>query len=98
MGGARFRFIGTPPAVVPVTVDGRSLALPEGEMLAAALLAAGVLAFHQSALAGAPRGPFCVMGSCFQCIAEVDGRPHQRTCRLRVRAGMAITLAAARHP
>jgi D-hydroxyproline dehydrogenase subunit gamma len=98
MGAARFRFIGTPPAVVPVTVDGRQMALPEGEMLAAALLAAGVLRFHDSALAGAPRGPFCVMGSCFQCVAEVDGRPQQRTCQTRVHAGMTVTLAAARHP
>jgi D-hydroxyproline dehydrogenase subunit gamma len=98
MGGARFKFIGTPPPAVPVTVDGRPMALPEGEMLAAALLAGGVLRFHDSALAGAPRGPFCAMGSCFQCVAEVDGRPQQRTCQTRVRTGMIVTLAAARHP
>jgi hypothetical protein len=67
-------------------------------MLAAALLAHGILGFNRSALAGAPRGPFCVMGSCFQCVAEIDGRPHQRTCQARVRAGMSVTLAAARHP
>jgi D-hydroxyproline dehydrogenase subunit gamma len=98
MGGAHFKFIGTPPPAVPVTVDGQPMALPEGEMLAAALLAAGVLTFHHSALASASRGPFCVMGSCFQCIVEIDGRRHQRACQMRVRTGMAITLAAARHP
>jgi D-hydroxyproline dehydrogenase subunit gamma len=98
MGEARFKFIGTPAAAVPVTVDGQPMALPEGEMLAAALLAAGVLRFHDSALAGALRGPFCAMGSCFQCVAEVDGKPQQRTCQTRVRRGMTVKLAAARHP
>jgi len=98
MGEPRFRFVGTPPAGVPVTIDGAASTLPEGEVLAAALLASGVGTFHRSALDGAPRGPFCAMGSCFQCVAEIDDKPHQRTCQLRVRSGMRIVLAAARHP
>lgn len=80
--------------LVEVRVDGQSLRLPEGAPLAAALLVAGHGAFHRSARAGAPRGPHCLMGSCFQCVARVDGVDHQRTCRVIVRAGMVVEFHA----
>jgi predicted molibdopterin-dependent oxidoreductase YjgC len=85
-----FRHVGALPRLVAVMVDDREIALPEGEMLAAALLAAGYEALNDSIVEGAPRGPFCLMGSCFQCIAEIDGEPQARTCRVAVRAGMRV--------
>jgi len=78
------------PAFVEVTIDDRVVRLPDGEMLAAALLAAGYAALNGSIVQGAPRGPFCLMGSCFQCVAEIDGAPQVRTCRVAVRAGMRV--------
>lgn len=80
--------------LVPVTVDGRGVELPEGEMLAAALLIRGIGRFSDSVRMGAPRGPLCLMGSCFQCVAEVDGRPQVRTCRTPVEDGMTVALQA----
>jgi hypothetical protein len=59
-------------------------------MLAAALLAAGYATLNDSIVQGAPRGPLCLMGSCFQCIAEIDGEPQVRTCRVSVRAGLRL--------
>jgi D-hydroxyproline dehydrogenase subunit gamma len=79
-----------PPSLVEVTVDGQAMRLPDGMPLAAALLNAGVATFHHSVRAGEPRGPLCLMGSCFQCVAVVDGVVNQRTCRLPVRAGLVI--------
>lgn len=79
-------------ARVEVIVDGRSLRLPEGMPLAAALLDNGISTFHRSVRADELRGPLCLMGSCFQCVAVVDGVRNQRTCRLTVRAGMAVEL------
>ncbi len=84
-----------PPVTVTVVLDGAAIDLPAGMMLAAALLARGRAATGRSLHLSAPRGPFCLMGSCFECVAEVDGRP-QRTCRLVVRAGMRIALGAGR--
>jgi hypothetical protein len=78
--------------LVDVIVDGKILRLPEGEMLAAALLAAGTLTFSASINAGEPRGPYCLMGTCFQCAATVDGQPYTRTCRVAVRAGLRVEL------
>jgi D-hydroxyproline dehydrogenase subunit gamma len=86
-----------PPQTVAVVVDGATVDLPAGMMLAAALLARGQAATGRSLHRDAPRGPFCLMGSCFECVAEVDGWP-QRTCRLVVRAGMRVRLGAAGRP
>jgi D-hydroxyproline dehydrogenase subunit gamma len=85
-----FRHVGATPRLVEVTIDGQAVALPEGEMLAAALLAAGYAALNDSIVQGAPRGPLCLMGSCFQCVAEIDGQPQARTCRVPVRAGLRV--------
>src|SRR5271154_2158485 len=87
---ALFRRIGGAPLLVEITVDDQPVRLPDGEMLAAALLAAGYAALNGSIVQGDPRGLFCLMGSCFQCVAEIDGQPQVRTCRVAVRAGMRV--------
>ena len=77
-------------ARVPVRVDGRVLDLPEGGNLAAALLSAGVGSFRETPVSGAPRGPFCMMGACFDCLVEIEGVTRQ-ACMQQVRDGMKIT-------
>ncbi len=94
---ARFRRTAEPQGTrVTVTVDDRALSLPAGEMLAAALLAEGIDGFHSSVTADERRGPVCLMGSCYQCIVTIDGRPQVRACRTPVRDGMTVDLAAPR--
>ncbi len=44
----------------------------------------------RQARSGAPRGPFCGMGVCFDCLVTVDGRPSQRACLTKVEAGMDV--------
>ncbi|MFB9149015.1 (2Fe-2S)-binding protein [Roseovarius ramblicola] len=74
---------------VPVTFDGRRLDLPDGGNLAAALLAAGVHSFRHTPVSGAPRGPFCMMGACFDCLVEIDGVARQ-ACMIEVSPGLEI--------
>ena len=74
---------------VPVTLDGAPLALPEGANLAAALLVAGVSVFRATPVSGTPRGPFCMMGACFDCLVEIDGVTRQ-ACLTEVEEGLAI--------
>lgn len=76
-------------APVEATVDGRPLSAFDGETIAAALLAAGIRAFRRTP-GGAPRGPLCGMGICFDCVVVVDGRPNVRACVTPIRPGMAI--------
>ena len=74
---------------VSVTLDGAPLTLPAGANLAAALLAAGVSVFRATPVSSAPRGPFCMMGSCFDCLVEIDGVTRQ-ACLTEVEEGLAI--------
>jgi predicted molibdopterin-dependent oxidoreductase YjgC len=39
---------------------------------------------------GESRGPFCLMGVCFDCLTEIDGRPTMQSCLVTVREGMVI--------
>lgn len=87
-----FRELGPSADRVSVTFDGVQLDLPEGQNLAAALLAAGIRHFRDTPVSGAPRAPFCMMGACFDCLVMIDGLTRQ-ACTSEVRAGMVIDRA-----
>ena len=82
------------PAGAPVRLrfDGAEIEALTGETIAAALAAADIVAVRQ-ARSGAPRGPFCGMGVCFDCLVTVDGRPNQRACLTKVADGMDVRSA-----
>ncbi len=63
-----------------IHVNGNPIPAYPGETIATALLAAGVKAFRHTALSGEPRGPFCGMGLCFDCLVTVNGQPNVRAC------------------
>jgi predicted molibdopterin-dependent oxidoreductase YjgC len=76
---------------VRITVDGAALACAEGDSVAAALLAAGIDACRDTAVTGVPRGPFCMMGICYDCLVGIDGEANRQACMTRVRDGMVVT-------
>lgn len=78
------------PTTVEVLVDGQRLAVPEGASAAAALLLSGLAASRETPVSGAPRLPYCMMGVCFDCLAEIDGVANRQACMVTVRAGMMI--------
>ena len=46
-----------------------------------------------------PRAPLCLMGVCFDCLVEVDGRQNVQSCMVEVRDGMQVRLPhGARRP
>lgn len=73
------------------TFDGRTLTALPGQTLAAALWATGILSWRTTRGGGAPRGAFCGIGSCYDCLATVNGRPNQRACLVPVRPGDVVT-------
>lgn len=79
------------PAHAPVRLrfDGAEIEALAGETIAAALAASDIVSVRQ-ARSGAPRGPFCGMGACFDCLVTVDGRPNQRACLTKVADGMEV--------
>jgi glycine/D-amino acid oxidase-like deaminating enzyme len=84
-------------AAVGITFDGRPLSALPGETVAAALSAAGILAYRRTA-SGAPRGLWCGMGACFDCLVTIDGRANQRACLAKVAPGMVVESAPPAQP
>lgn len=75
-----------------ITWNGATLPAREGESLAAALLAAGILHFRDTAVSGAPRGPLCLMGACFDCLVEVEGVANRQACLVTVTPGLSARI------
>ncbi len=66
-----------------IRFDGRQIAAHPGQTVAAALAAAGIRAFRTTRH-GAPRGLFCGMGVCHDCLVTIDCRPNQRACMAKI--------------
>jgi len=82
-------------APLSLSVDGRKITAYAGETVATALLTAGVRSFGDAAGRRRPRGLFCGMGICFECLVTVDGRPNIRACTTAAADGMRVTTGRA---
>ncbi|MGN0203740.1 MAG: (2Fe-2S)-binding protein [Coprococcus sp.] len=76
--------------LVNFTCDGQNLTGYEGEPVAAALKAAGVMVHRYTKKEHKPRGIFCAIGRCTDCVMVVDGKPNIRTCVTPLREGMCV--------
>jgi predicted molibdopterin-dependent oxidoreductase YjgC len=79
-----------PDPAFTVTLDGREMEALPGQTVAATLWAAGVTSWRTTRGEGRPRGIFCGIGVCFDCLVTVNDRPNQRACLVPVRPGDAI--------
>ena len=70
--------------------EGETVEASKGDSVAAALLAAGHRTTRLTPVSGSPRGPFCMMGVCFECLVEIDGEPSRQGCMVPARAGMTV--------
>ena len=77
-------------AKIKIVVNGRACAAFEGETVHAALLAAGCRVLRKTAKSGQPRGIFCGMGVCYDCLVTINGIPNQRACMTLVEDRMEI--------
>ena len=75
---------------VTFTYDGKELEGYEGEPIAVALKACGVMVHRYTKKEHQPRGIFCAIGRCTDCAMIVDGKPNIRTCVTPLKAGMKI--------
>ncbi|MDR1816513.1 MAG: (2Fe-2S)-binding protein [Clostridiales Family XIII bacterium] len=78
------------PREVAFLYDGREMRGYEGEPIAMALRAAGVLVHRYTKKQHRPRGVFCAIGRCTDCVMVVDGQPNVRTCVTALREGMDV--------
>jgi sarcosine oxidase subunit alpha len=92
-----FRRLPEAAPALAIRVDGEAVPARAGESVAAAMLAAGLLRFRDTPATGAARGPFCMMGVCFDCLVAIDGIGSRQACMVAVRDGMIVeTQAGAR--
>ena len=88
-----FKTLGHPDpgaARAVIRFECRKIEARAGDNLAAVLLNAGEQVLRHAAVSGPPRGPYCMMGVCFECLVEIDGRPGQQACMIAVRDGMDV--------
>jgi D-hydroxyproline dehydrogenase subunit gamma len=78
-----------PAATIAVEVEGRTVTVAQGASAAAAMLLAG-LATRETAISSSGRAPYCMMGVCFDCLAEIDGVPNRQSCMVTALPGMRI--------
>ncbi|MBR0753333.1 (2Fe-2S)-binding protein [Bradyrhizobium jicamae] len=77
---------------VQIFVDGAAVAAREGDTVSAALLASGRDVRRLTAVSGAPRLPYCMMGVCFDCLVTIDGVGNRQGCLVPVAEGMQVEL------
>jgi len=75
---------------VTIYFDGKPIQARKGEPIAAALMSAGVVAFRTTPKRHEPRGIFCAIGRCTDCMMIVNGKPNTRTCITLVEDGMTV--------
>ena len=77
----------------PITflVDGEPVQALPGQTIAAALYTSGRRTFRHTRIEGKPRGLYCGMGVCFDCVVKVDGET-TRACMRYVEEGMQVSL------
>lgn len=78
------------PAAFAISVDGNAIAAHPGESIATAMIAAGITRFRDD-LSGNPRGIWCNMGTCHECVVTLSDGTRVRACLTPVSDRMAVS-------
>lgn len=70
--------------------DGRAVPFEPGQSVGAALIAAGIRSWRTTRRDARPRGVYCGIGVCFDCLLVVDGEPGRRACVTPARSGQQV--------
>lgn len=74
-------------SLMSFTLDGVEMTAAEGQSIAGALIADGVMSWRRTRFGDQPRGVFCGIGACFDCLVTVNGEPNVRACLTQIREG-----------
>ncbi len=81
----------TTETMVTITVDDKQITVPEGIPVASAVMGyahGGKTYTHP--ITEEPRAPYCLMGVCFECLMEIDGKADVQSCLVAVHEGMIV--------
>ena len=79
------------------TFDDQIISAKSGQSVGAALLAADVRKLRTTRFDQNPRGVFCGIGVCFDCLVVIDGITNQRACIVEVKPGMKVQTQVGSH-
>ncbi|MER5644221.1 (2Fe-2S)-binding protein [Streptosporangium sp. NPDC002524] len=74
-----------------ISVDGAPVPVVPGQTVGAAMHGAGVRSWRTTRFGGRPRGLFCGIGVCFDCLVTVNGTPSLRACLTEALPGDLVT-------
>lgn len=72
---------------ITLSLEGEAVAALEGQTIAGVILGAGRLDWRRTSREARPRGLFCGIGVCFDCLVVVNGQRDVRACQRRARDG-----------
>jgi len=75
------------PTRITITVNGESVEGVRGQTLAGVMLSSDIVAWRSTSFRGRPRGAFCAIGICFDCLVVVNGQRDVRACQRRAAPG-----------
>jgi predicted molibdopterin-dependent oxidoreductase YjgC len=74
-----------------LSFNGTPVPVQPGQSVGAALMDAGIKSWRTTRKNSRPRGLFCGIGICYDCLVTVDGQPNQRACMIPACDGMQVT-------
>jgi NADH dehydrogenase/NADH:ubiquinone oxidoreductase subunit G len=79
---------------VTIFYNGKPLLAEAGDNVSTALMAQGIRIFRHTKKSDEPRGIFCAIGRCTDCMMTIDGKENVRSCIMPVREGMVVEEAS----
>ena len=71
--------------------DDTEISFEQGQTVGAALINAGIYSWRLTRRHGTPRGLFCGIGVCYDCLVSIDGTPNQRACQVAAAADLSVS-------
>ena len=90
-GDLMFRQSNGHNADITIFIDEKPANASIGETVAAVLLRENVYAVH-FAPNGEARGPYCMMGVCFDCMVTLEDGQNEQACQIEATEGLKIYL------
>ncbi|WP_074506253.1 (2Fe-2S)-binding protein [Corynebacterium glutamicum] len=82
----------TKSKTISITFDRRKINGEQGQTIAGLLMSNGISTWRTTSKNARPRGLFCGIGICFDCIVTVNGQRDVRACQRRCQDGDIITV------
>jgi len=82
--------VSPPSETITFYFNGEELTAIIGQTVGASILSSGQRALRETRFKNKPRGMFCGMGVCFDCLVVINGTPNLRACLEEVKEGMQV--------